>query len=119
MERWHTYTAAMPAQFPAINNHSLQPRNMSTMRSSLEKPGGEVERSEDVTIHATNAFTPEDDEEPAVHFKTWIALVSMGVLQFVSLLALVGPPTVVSPVLPITIAPDYYGRVGYCKLTVV
>jgi hypothetical protein len=73
------------------------------MRQSLEKPDVEVERTERVGVHPTDSIAFDDQDEPIVHFRTWIALISMGVLQFVSLVALVGPPTVVSPALSIIV----------------
>ena len=72
---------------------------MSTVRSSFEKMDHGVERHEHVGVPRTDELAYEDEEEPTLHFKTWIALISMGVLQYVSLVALVGPPTVVSSVL--------------------
>lgn len=38
----------------------------------------------------------EEDEVPELHLRTWIALGAMLILQFVQLLALQGPPAVVS-----------------------
>ncbi|KIV91817.1 hypothetical protein PV10_06314 [Exophiala mesophila] len=37
-----------------------------------------------------------EDEEPELHMRTWVALAAMVVLQFVMLLALQGPPAVLS-----------------------
>ncbi|CAK1364172.1 unnamed protein product [Cercospora beticola] len=66
---------------------------MSTTRKSLEKPDFDVEHRE----HGQDGSAPQlytKDEEPELHLKTWLALAAMCVLQYVSLLALVGPPTV-------------------------
>ena len=69
---------------------------MSTTRGSLEKDvnASHLERT------GTAGSTPDaqiftDDEEPELHMKTWLALAAMCILQYVTLLALVGPPTVV------------------------
>ncbi|KAF2650004.1 MFS general substrate transporter [Lophiostoma macrostomum CBS 122681] len=67
---------------------------MSTMGNTLEKPNTGVEHHEQVGVPPTDEIALEDQDEPTLHFKTWIALISMGVWQYVSLLALVGPPTV-------------------------
>lgn len=67
---------------------------MSTTRGSLEKDVNNIEHLE------RSGSTPDaqiftDDEEPELHMKTWLALAAMCILQYVTLLALVGPPTVV------------------------
>jgi hypothetical protein len=74
----------------------LQLINMSDMRKTLEKPSTEVERHEQVNIVPTHSAVYAKGEEQTIHLKTAIALIAMGVLQFTTLLALVGPPTVVS-----------------------
>lgn len=74
----------------------LQLINMSDMRKTLEKPSTEVERHEQVNIVPTHSAVYVKEEEQTIHLKTAIALIAMGVLQFTTLLALVGPPTVVS-----------------------
>ncbi|OAL42841.1 MFS general substrate transporter [Pyrenochaeta sp. DS3sAY3a] len=67
---------------------------MSTVRNDSEKPDTGVEHNEVARIPTTHDSALEDEEEPVLHFKTWLALLSMAVLQYVSLVALVGPPTV-------------------------
>ncbi|KAH8623781.1 hypothetical protein CUC08_Gglean012398 [Alternaria sp. MG1] len=67
---------------------------MSDMRKTLEKPSTEVERHEQVDIVPKNSAVYAKGEEQTIHLKTAIALIAMGVLQFTTLLALVGPPTV-------------------------
>jgi hypothetical protein len=75
---------------------TLQLINMSDMRKPLEKPSTEVERHEQVDIVPKNSAVCAKGEEQTIHLKTAIALIAMGALQFTTLLALVGPPTVVS-----------------------
>ena len=75
---------------------TLQLINMSDMRKTLEKPSTEAERHEQVDIVPNDSAVYAKGEEQTIHLKTAIALIAMGVLQFTTLLALVGPPTVVS-----------------------
>jgi hypothetical protein len=56
----------------------------------------EVEREEKVGGAPLAQVSTTYGEEPELHFKTWLALISMAIVQYVSLMALVGPPTVVS-----------------------
>ena len=39
----------------------------------------------------------EDDQEPEIHFRTWLAVAAMTILNFVALIALTGPPTMACP----------------------
>ena len=81
--------------------------NMSAARTSLEKPDFDVEHRE----HGQDGSAPQlytEDEEPELHLKTWLALAAMCVLQYVSLLALVGPPTVVGNFEHCPVAMDWY-----------
>ncbi len=39
----------------------------------------------------------EDDQEPEIHIRTWLAVAAMTILNFVALVALTGPPTMVCP----------------------
>lgn len=70
---------------------------MSTnTRGSLEKDVNASHLERTGTLGSTpDAQIYVDDEEPELHMKTWLALAAMCILQYVSLLALVGPPTVV------------------------
>ncbi|KAL1797019.1 hypothetical protein ACET3X_005559 [Alternaria dauci] len=67
---------------------------MSTMRNTVEKPSTEVEHHEQLNVSRKNEAAFEDEEEQRIHLKTMIALAAMGVLQFTTLIALVGPPAV-------------------------
>lgn len=52
---------------------------------------------ENTTSFATgNLFYNNVDEEPVIHLRTWIALASMFMMNFVQTFALQGPPSVVS-----------------------
>jgi hypothetical protein len=43
-----------------------------------------------------NLVYDDVDEEPVIHLRTWIALASMFLMNFVQTFALQGPPSVVS-----------------------
>lgn len=62
-------------------------------RGSLEKA---VEHRDEVDSTPSIPVCIDEEEEPELHIKTWLALVTMGIVQYTSLMALVGPPTVVS-----------------------
>ena len=68
------------------------------MPETIEKSNLEVERLErkEQGTDTPNAQVFTEENEPELHIKTWLALAAMAVLQYVSLLALVGPPAVVS-----------------------
>lgn len=63
-------------------------------------------KSEDSAVHVegvTKAFAVEDnitytddEHEPELHARTWIALTALCVQSFCQLFALIGPPTAVS-----------------------
>jgi hypothetical protein len=63
---------------------------------SQEQVGGANMKSESVSSHNTNLVYDNDEEEPELHAKTYIALAAMFLLNFVQVLALQGPPAVVS-----------------------
>lgn len=44
---------------------------------------------------ANNLIYENDEEEPEIHLRTWIALASMWLLNYVQVVALQGPPAVV------------------------
>ena len=52
------------------------------------------ERIEESTLG--NLEYKEDDKEPEIHLRTWLAVAAMTILNFVALVALTGPPTMVS-----------------------
>ena len=61
--------------------------------TNMEKLGGDVELKEHAD--AGDLIYLDADEEPQLHWRTYLALAAMCILQFVSLLALLGPPTAV------------------------
>jgi hypothetical protein len=70
---------------------------MSFSKEAKESPEMEaeathLENAERVTTLAYN----DHEHEPELHWKTWFALISMCILQFVQLSALLGPPSAVS-----------------------
>lgn len=67
----------------------------STSKPPSEKPTGAVRHFENLVTEEAN-LVYDGDDEPEIHIKTWIALASMFVLNFVQVFALQGPPAVVS-----------------------
>lgn len=55
---------------------------------------GDVEKT--TSLPTENLVYDNVDEEPVIHLRTWIALASMFVMNFVQTFALQGPPAVVS-----------------------
>jgi hypothetical protein len=55
---------------------------------------GDVEQTTGIAME--NLVYDNVDEEPAIHLRTWIALASMFIMNFVQTFALQGPPAVVS-----------------------
>lgn len=49
---------------------------------------------------AKNLSYNDDEEEPEIHMRTWVALGAMWLLNFVQVVALQGPPAVVSINIP-------------------
>ena len=45
-----------------------------------------------------NLTYEDDDQEPKIHFRTWTAVAAMFLLNFVQVIALQGPPVVVSSI---------------------
>ena len=70
---------------------------------SVEDPAIEKERRSPADGHVEDILTANDnleydldDEEPELHARTWIALAAMFLLNMVQIVALQGPPAVVS-----------------------
>ena len=61
-----------------------------------EKQWSADEQVEDILSANNNLKYENDDEEPELHARTWIALAAMFLLNMVQLVALQGPPAVVS-----------------------
>ena len=47
-------------------------------------------------LDVQNLVYADDNEEPAIHIQTWIAVFAMCVLSYVQFIALTGPPLIVS-----------------------
>lgn len=86
---------------------------MATIRD--EKSGLGPEHREQVQGLPKDETVNNGEEEPTIHMRTWLALISMGVLQYTSLVALVGPPTVVSNFLS-RLAPHSIFTMLICRL---
>jgi hypothetical protein len=66
--------------------------------SEKNPPEAEINHSEATTTRdtqRTNLVYDDDDEEPELHARTWVALGAMALLNFVVIFALLGPPAVV------------------------
>jgi hypothetical protein len=76
---------------PTTKEHAHMPLEVSRVESinigDLEKP---------TRPPMENLVYDDVDEEPVIHLRTWIALASMFVMNFVQTFALQGPPSVVS-----------------------
>ena len=62
----------------------------------LEKRLDEEQQIGHVKTSSLNLVYNDDEEEPEIHARTWIALAAMFLLNFVQVVALQGPPAVVS-----------------------
>lgn len=67
----------------AQDDERPEPSNSSDLEKSTGPPSG-------------NLVYDNVDEEPVIHLRTWIALASMFLMNFVQTFALQGPPSVVS-----------------------
>lgn len=61
-----------------------------------EKTTEDPKHLETVTTQTSNLVYNQDDEEPELHARTYFAVAAMFLLNMVQVLALQGPPTVVS-----------------------
>lgn len=70
----------------------------STLASVNEKPpaGAQHEENETPTHASGDLVYDNDEEEPELHARTWVALIVLFLLNYVQIIALQGPPTVVS-----------------------
>ncbi|KAN0116759.1 putative siderophore iron transporter [Hyaloscypha variabilis] len=59
-----------------------------------EKRSDEEQQIEHVKTSSLNLVYNDDEEEPEIHARTWIALAAMFLLNFVQVVALQGPPAV-------------------------
>ncbi|KAE9376328.1 putative siderophore iron transporter [Stipitochalara longipes BDJ] len=60
----------------------------------VEKRSNEEQQLEHVKTSSLNLVYNDDEEEPEIHARTWIALAAMFLLNFVQVVALQGPPAV-------------------------
>lgn len=60
----------------------VESHNMEDLEKTTSPPSG-------------NLVYDHDDEEPEIHLRTWIAMASMFMMNFVQVFALQGPPSVV------------------------
>jgi hypothetical protein len=63
-------------------------------REDTPGAGGDLEKT--TSMSSGNLVYDDDDEEPVIHIRTYIALLSMFLMNFVQTFALQGPPSVVS-----------------------
>ncbi len=63
------------------------------------EPGLTYAIQEDQVQDATlgNLVYSDEEEEPVLHARTWFAVLSLFLLNYVQVLALTGPPEIVSP----------------------
>ena len=66
-----------------------------TTLSVNEKTSADAHQHEDVTDSPIDLVYDDDDEEPELHARTYLALAAMFLLNLVQVLALQGPPAVV------------------------
>lgn len=63
-----------------------------------EHVGGDDIKSDSVSSPKSNLVYDNDEEEPEIHARTYFALLAMFTLNLVQVLALQGPPAVVSEI---------------------
>ena len=76
---------------PTTKEQPARPLEVSRVESTNI---GDVENH--ISLPVENLVYDDVDEEPVVHLRTWIALASMFLMNFVQTFALQGPPSVVS-----------------------
>jgi hypothetical protein len=64
-------------------------------KNRLEAEINHLEATTTRDTQGTNLVYDNDNEEPELHARTWVALAAMGLLNFVVIFALLGPPAVV------------------------
>lgn len=55
-----------------------------------------VEPQTDDSIHGRNVVYDYDDQEPDIHFTTWLAVLALCMQHFAQQFAVLGPPAIVS-----------------------
>lgn len=79
-----------------MGERSTQDRVEETLETSQHDRSHEADLEKVASISSGNLVYNDVDEEPAIHLRTWIALASMFLMNFVQTFALQGPPSVVS-----------------------
>lgn len=94
---WPTEMSSDPATNRATEKELTQPVQTETALPSDEKGESLDEKyAEHAAESDGNLVYEDDDEEPELHARTYIALFSMFLLNYVQVLALQGPPAIVS-----------------------
>lgn len=70
--------------------------HQATEVSRMDTPGADGDLEKTTSVPSGNLVYDVDDEEPVIHIRTYIALLSMFLMNFVQTFALQGPPSVVS-----------------------
>lgn len=77
-------------------NYQNMAEQVTAASQVIEKMAGSDVRVEDTSVPEHNLVYDEEDIEPEIHLRTWIAVGAMFLLNYVQVLALQGPPAVVS-----------------------
>lgn len=84
---------SVPVQTPSMD----EKQDFSTKEKHLEQSPGEV----------ANLSYNDDEAEPELHMRTWLALAAMWLLNYVQVVALQGPPAVVCKSVPLCGLPHF------------
>ena len=86
-----------PAEKPPINNSPGIGVDVDVVQTSVnDKSSVEEKHVEDIKDSSFNDMEyTNDNEEPELHARTWVALAAMFVLNMVQVVALQGPPAMV------------------------
>ena len=82
----------------AMKTEPVQAAHSSDRANSLDRVESfdEKQNSEDDDVALGNLVYDHDEEEPELRMRTYIALAAMFLLNYVGIIALQGPPSVVS-----------------------
>lgn len=82
-----------------VDEHGVQPctlpRRLSHEKDSITK-FEETSREHEEDVQTYNLEYTDDEHEPEIHLRTWIALLALCTQSFCQLWSLLGPPAVVS-----------------------
>lgn len=79
-----------------VTDDSLTSESAHPQTSANEKNSEKVEHLEQVVTETGNLVYNDNEEEPELHARTYFALAAMFTLNLVQVVALQGPPAVVS-----------------------